>query len=310
VHRLGPLSEIRDLADRSAFAVRRLGRHRSQHPSHAEAAAILLRHSAARLDENLFGPIRAEIGDRPLVVVPTGPLQSLLWSTLPSCAGRPVAVSPSATIWYAARRRATSVRATRGRATPAAGRAAARAVVVAAGPDLPGAAAEADLVAAIYHTKPLVGSFATVDAVTGAMTSAGLAHLAAHGRVCAPNPLFSSLEFADGPLMVYDLERLERVPPTVVLAACDSGRHVVQAGDELLGLGATFLSHGAQHLIGSVVPVADIETTPLMVALHGLLAAGRAPADALATAQQRVARGAPAEVAAAAAFICIGAGLN
>jgi tetratricopeptide (TPR) repeat protein len=330
VHRLGPMSPIRDLADRSAFAVRRLGRHRMQHPSHAEAAAVLLRHSAERLDEYLFGPIRGEIRDRPLVVVPTGPLQSLLWSTLPSCAGRPVAVSPSATIWYSAMRRAPgparAERAPTSTAPRAGGRAAGRIttrhrpvlpdpaapigpVVVAAGPDLPGAAAEADAVAAIYNTKPLVGSSATVDAVTGAMTMAGLAHLAAHGRVCAPNPLFSSLEFADGPLMAYDLERLWRVPPTVVLAACDSGRHVVRAGDELLGLGATFLSHGARHLIGSVVPVADIETTPLMVALHGLLAAGRPPADALATAQERASHGEPAEVAAAAAFVCIGAGL-
>jgi CHAT domain-containing protein len=131
-----------------------------------------------------------------------------------------------------------------------------------------------------------------------------------HGRLSADNPLFSSLQLADGPLMVYDLEQLPRVPPTVVLAACDSGRHVVYAGDELLGLAATFLAKGAQQLVASVMPVPDAATAPLMVALHERLAAGLAPANALAAAQQTVRRGGPAEMAAAAGFVCVGAGLS
>ena len=60
----------------------------------------------------------------------------------------------------------------------------------------------------------------------------------------------------------------------VVLAACDSGRPVVFTGDELLGFSATLLSLGTQQLIGSVVPVPDVETAPLMIAFHQQIAAG------------------------------------
>ena len=37
------------------------------------------------------------------------------------------------------------------------------------------------------------------------------------------NPLWSTIELDDGHLTVYELERLGRVPPTVVLATCESG---------------------------------------------------------------------------------------
>lgn len=63
----------------------------------------------------------------------------------------------------------------------------------------------------------------------------------------SPNPLFSSLRFADGPFTVYDLERLGQVPHLVVLAACDSGRSAVRPGDELLGHGVAFLTHGTSN---------------------------------------------------------------
>jgi CHAT domain-containing protein len=149
-----------------------------------------------------------------------------------------------------------------------------------------------------------------VATVATALNSAALAHLAAHAQISADNPLFSSLLLADGPLTVYDLERLDRVPSTVVLAACETGRPVVYAGDELLGLAATFLSQGAQHVIASVVPIPDAQTVPLMTAFHQLLAAGHSVADSLGRAQRQVAGGETAALAAAAGFICIGAGLR
>ncbi|GFJ88407.1 CHAT domain-containing protein [Phytohabitans rumicis] len=177
-------------------------------------------------------------------------------------------------------------------------------MIVAAGPHLPGADREARAVAAIHGASALTGPAATVEAVTAAMDGADLAHLAAHGSAYAHNPLFSSLRFADGPLMVYDLERLARVPHTVVLAACDSGRSVVYPGDELLGLAATFLSLGAAALVASVLPVLDAETAPFMAGFHERLAGGDPPAAALA-AVQRVA-GDDEAMAVAAGFVCLG----
>jgi tetratricopeptide (TPR) repeat protein len=293
LHHLGTAAPVYELLDRVPFALHRLARHRSTAAGRT-AAVAMLRDAAARLDARLLHPIARQLGDAPLVLVPTGRLQSLPWSILPTCAGRPVTIAPSATSWYLARTRTY----------PATG-----GVAVVAGPQLPGARSEAETVAAIYATVPLVGGSATAEATAAALIKADLAHLAMHGRLSADNPLFSSLLLADGPLMVYDLEQLPRVPPTVVLAACDSGRHVVYAGDELLGLAATFLAKGAQQLVASVVPVPDAATAPLMVAFHQRLAAGQAPATALAAAQQAVGQDGAAELAAAAGFVCVGAGL-
>jgi tetratricopeptide (TPR) repeat protein len=293
LHPLGRTEALQDLLDRVAFALHRLARQRSGAAGRA-AAVAMLRDAAARLDHLLLRSVRDALADAPVVLVPTGRLQSLPWSILPAFVGRPVTVAPSATSWYLARTRTYETTGS---------------VAVVAGPQLPGARGEAEAVAAIYSTAPLVDGSATAGATARALAGADLAHLAMHGRLSPDNPLFSSLLLADGPLMVYDLEQLPRVPPTVVLAACDSGRHVVYAGDELLGLAATFLAKGAQQLVASVVPVPDAATAPLMVEFHRRLAAGLAPATALAQAQQSVGDHGGAELAAAAGFVCVGAGL-
>ncbi|GAA3275148.1 CHAT domain-containing protein [Dactylosporangium vinaceum] len=274
--RVRPLGEIGDLVDRITFAATRL-----DHP----ATAALLKDAAARLDARLLGPL-PEVRGRPLVVVPTGPLHSLPWSLLPSCAGRPVTVAPSATLWLHAHARAAG-------GGP---------VVAVAGPRLTAAAPEAEAVAALHGGTALTGAAATVEATLAALGTAGLVHLAAHGRLSADNPLFCDIALADGPLVVYDVERLPRVPHTLVLAACASGRPVVRTGDELMGLGVAFLARGAAQLIAPVLPVPDLSTRPLMIAFHRGLAAGRAPAAALADAALRHPE--------AAGFVCIGAGFR
>jgi hypothetical protein len=277
------------LLDRIPFALRRVGRPRSTAESRA-AATAMLDDAATRLDQALLRPLARDVTDAPLVLVPTGHLQSIPWSILPSCAGRPTVVAPSATAWY----QAATLDGRRG------------GVAVVAGPDLPGAELEAATVAALHRTRPLTGSSATAAAALGALRQAGLVHLAAHGRLSTENPLFSSVRLADGPLMVYDLEGLARTPSTVVLAACDSGRHVVFAGDELLGLATTFLAHATRQVIGSVIPVPDIETAHVMVEFHRRLAAGESASAALADTQRAAIGEGGAALAAAAAFVCVG----
>jgi CHAT domain-containing protein len=178
--------------------------------------------------------------------------------------------------------------------------------VVAAGPGLPGAEREAAAVAALHRVTARQGPAAMVDAVAAALDGAGVVHLAAHGRVHPSNPLFTSLTLADGPLTVYDVERLRRPPRVVVLAACDVGRSAVQAGDELIGLSATFLALGTSQVVASVIPVPDAETVPLMVAFHRRLAAGVPTVPALAAAQAELGAGEPEAMAAAAGFVSIG----
>jgi CHAT domain-containing protein len=155
----------------------------------------------------------------------------------------------------------------------------------------------------------LTAEAAGAAAVTAAMDSARLAHIAAHGVFRADAPLLSTLELADGPLTAYELERLRRPPGVVVLSACDSGRSAVQPGDELLGLGAVLLGAGTRTLIASVLPVPADRTADLMLDLHARLRDGTGPAAALAAAQRDLAaHGDALAHATAAAFHCIGAG--
>jgi tetratricopeptide (TPR) repeat protein len=287
---VGATGEVAAQVDRVTFALRRLA-HRTAPVAVRTAALRLLRATAATLDDVLLRAL-PEIGGRQLVLVPTGPLHSVPWSVLPSCSGRPVTVSPSATLWHSAAARPAGLGA----------------VSVAAGPGLRGAYEEAQAVAALHGTTPLVDGAATVEAVLKAVATADVLHLAAHGRLAVDQPLLSDLRLHDGPLVVHDLEQLDRAPRTVVLASCDSGRSVVCTGDELLGLSATFMALGTAQLVAPVVPVPDLETAPLMIAFHRNLVAGRPPAVALAAAQESLRDDETGSLVAAAGFTCLGAG--
>src|SRR5690606_7169093 len=133
------------------------------------------------------------------------------WSALPACRGRATSVTPSALQWV----RATSAPPARRR-----GGAAATTAYV-AGPGLEHATGEARALAAEDPGGvAVVGVEATVPTVLGLLDGAELAHFAAHCEFRADNPLFSNLQLADGPLTVYDLERLRRPPRQLVFAAC------------------------------------------------------------------------------------------
>jgi tetratricopeptide (TPR) repeat protein len=275
------------------FALRRLARSRASERL-AEAAAATAAHAAGRLDELLLAPLRPELGDRLLVLVPTGALHALPWALLPTTAGRPLAVTPSAAVWV----RSSAQR------SPRSGR-----VVLVAGPGLEGAEREVTELATQYRSAlVLTGAAATAEAVRRALDGAALAHLAAHGRFRADNPLFSSLTLADGPLTVYDLETLRRAPHTLVLSACESGLSDVRPGDELMGLAAALFSLGTATVVGSVSAIPDAQTVPLMAAFHRHLSAGSSSALALAKAQAEVEPERSPGISAAGGFIAMGAG--
>lgn len=270
------------------FALRRLAHGHGSSRSRG-AAVDALAHAGKQLDDLLLSPFDDVVGDRSLVVVPTGSLHALPWSTLPSLRERPVTVAPSTSLWLRAER------------APATGY---RSIVLVAGPGLPHAAAEVHALASVYESARLLhGAAASVDAVRAAIDGARLAHVAAHGRFRADNPLFSSLQLHDGPLTVYDIEQLRRAPRTLVLSACDAGLSAVHPGDELMGMAAALLGAGTRTVVAGVVPVPDATTEPLMLSLHAALRQGRPVADALARA--RVEAG--ADEPAAAGFVCFGA---
>jgi len=284
---LGEYPEALKEQESLRFSLHRMAR---RHGSKASlvAAETTVSHAAANLEQLLLKPVLDVVGDRELVIVPTGDLHALPWPTLPSLRGRAVSVAPSATTWLAAMKaNAKAARRTDSR------------VVLVAGPRLEHAAAEVKSLAKLYSKPQLMaGAKAAADDVRAALDGAELVHIAAHGKFRADNPQFSAIELADGPLTVYDLERIRRAPRRIVLSACDSGLSAVHPGDELMGLAGAVFSLGTSTLIASVVPVADDVTKALMLELHRKLCDGASPAQALATAQQRVR---------ADGFVCFGA---
>jgi len=248
------------------------------------------RASAAALDRLLVAPLLDEIGDAPLVVVPTGALHALPWGALPSLRARPVTVAPSLSTWldlHARRRRRTGGTA------------------LVAGPRLRHASREVrDLAASRAGATVLTGKAATVEGTLAALDGASLAHVACHGRFRADSPLFSALELADGPLTALDLQRLRRAPDVLVLSACDVALSKRHPGDELLGLSAALIAAGTRTIVASVVPVPDAAARRLMLDFHAQVAAGAPPATALAVAQA----GLRGDRSALAGFVCLGFG--
>jgi CHAT domain-containing protein len=209
---------------------------------------------------------------------------------LPSLAARPVAVAPSLRLWF---RAATVPQPARPQQ------------VFVAGPRLPAATEEVEVLA---HRHPealtLTHDEATVDNVARALDGADSVHIAAHGRFRDDNPLFCSLELADGNVTVYDLERLRKVPQRIVLSSCESGLSAVHAGDELMGFTAALFALGTCTILAAVVPVPDEATKGLMLALDEQLTKGTQPAQALVNARRTNSK----MSGAAAAFVCFGAG--
>jgi hypothetical protein len=296
LHALGPVEPLLAELESLRFAWRRL---LTGHGSAAslDAAATLAAHAARQLDQALLAPLAALLGDRPLVVVPPGPLQSLPWPMLPGCAGRPVTVAPSAASWLAARPGANDAHLGSPR------------VVLVAGPGLPEAVAEVGSLAALYPgAQVLAGTNATVAATLRALDGADIAHIAAHGRFRADNPMFSSVMLADGPLTVYDLERLRVAPNTIMLAACDTGLASTHPGDEMTGMATALLAVGARSVIAPLLPLPDKVAARLAHGWHDRLRAGLSPARALAASSCDAGRDDPLARMAGAVLVCLGHG--
>ena len=269
MHELGSIDEIEVEVDQIDFALNRLNRVQGS-PASREAARETIRHVGGRLGQQLL-PDRVRSTERPLVIVPTGRLHGLAWRALPLLAGRAVTVSPSLFGHTIATRGAASDRR--------------RHSVLVAGPDLPAAPEELRVLSAIYPTATVL-DVATSDAASclAAFSTATLAHVACHGSFRSDNPLFSTLRVADGDLTVYDLERCERLPHTMVLSACNAAASSVLRGGALLGMSSSLIQFGVSSVVAPLTPVSDERSVALMTRLHRELAAGLEPAAALARA--------------------------
>ncbi|MGI5486696.1 CHAT domain-containing protein [Microtetraspora malaysiensis] len=273
LRRLGSYPATAEATVRVRYALRR----RNLRDVPAESG---LDRDLAALDDALLGPLGVPAG--PVTIVPTGALHTLPWPLLPSLRGRPVSVAASASSWLA-RPEAPPVR------EPV--------VVAVAGPGLEHAGAEADAVVRAHPGAVRVD--ATRTAVLAALGRADVLHVAAHGTYSPRGPLLSRITLDDGPLMAYDLARLDLMPRLVILSACEAGMAHAPADGAVLGLAGAFLDRGVRCVIAGVVPVRDEEAPALMGVFHPLLREGRTPAEALALA---------ADATDVPGFVCFGAG--
>jgi tetratricopeptide (TPR) repeat protein len=288
----GQTSDAVRAADFARFALRRLARAR---PGDDPGSALsVLAAAGPRLEQALLGPAARQLADGPVIIVPPGKLQTVPWTTLPALRDRVISVAPSAGVWM------------RAHTAPAPDH---RQVTLARGPGLASDGAEVPVVARLYDDEVtmLADSEATAEKVLAALDGAWLAHIAAHGIFRADSPLFSSLQMHDGPLTVYDFERLQRAPYRLVLSSCDSALLAPAGADELLGLVSSLLPLGTAGIIAAIVPLNDHAVVPLMVDLHQSLRAGRTLAESVYHVRRGVGDD-PVQQATAASLITLGAG--
>ncbi len=292
LHLLGRTADA--VAEQAAvlFSLRRLIAARSERQRVASQEGLEV--AIARLDAMLIAPLVEEMdGATSCVISPPAPLFATPWHTLPSLRSHAISITPSATAWM----RALAPRQSQ------------RHVALIAGPRLEAADNEVDQLCRLYGApRPLHGSDATVAATLAVLDGAAIAHFACHGSFRADNPSFSSLELADGPLTVLELEQLGHAPAVVVLAACDSGVSEALPGDELLGLVGALIAKGTRAVVASVVGVPDLMATPMMVSLHTAMCGGASVAESLRVARNSLDIASRDGLVTATAFGCFGAG--
>lgn len=216
----------------------------------------------------LVTPLLDLVGDRRVVLTPSALLAGTPWTLLPGLKGRPVTVPTSATRWL------ELVDSERPRLDH---------IGLVAGPRVARAAEEIDRVAAQWRSADVLrGQDANAAKVGEVATRVDVLHLAGHGTHAGDHPLFSAVELADGPWFGHDIDLLPRTPSVVVLSACELGQVSVLRGEESVGMTAAWLHAGARTVLSSPALVADDVACEALAHWHRLVAAGAAPADALA----------------------------
>ena len=282
-------STIVEQADYLQFALQRLGILGAGD----ERSLKALRREARQLHTLLIEPLNLKPG--PVAVVGDSMLSNVLWSLLPM-GEHDLSLTASGRNWMAS---------THQRDRPAR-----PAVVLVSGPRLEASEHEVHQIAAAYENSTVLrGSEATVGNVLEAFAQADLVHIASHGVFRSESPMFSRLELADGPLTIYDLERLERLPPLVVLSACEAAASRLYPSGGALGTAAALTALGARTVVAPLQPIADSATKHHMVSFHQHLLQGATAAGALRLATAEAVNNDDADrISVAASFVAFGAG--
>ncbi len=272
----GPsLYEVRETLERLRFQMEKahLGKEYVEARRPALRAAAL--HYLESLSVMLWAPMAGALsGIRKLVLVPAGPLFYVPFHALRAgdrylIQDFEIGLAPSARMHLAARGRRS---------------ASSHAALVLGGlrPELPAIELEIDAVRGhVPDARVLLGPAATRGALRRLGGGASVIHIASHAIFRGDNPLLSAIELADGRLTFYDLFDLRLDSDLVVLSGCQTGRHRVLEGDELMGLARGFTHAGAASLLASLWPVDDAAAAHFMDRFYAGLGGGNGPRAAL-----------------------------
>jgi CHAT domain-containing protein len=166
---------------------------------------------------------------------------------------------------------------------------------------LPGAQREAEAIAPLFRTQPILGAQATKAAIVQQMPNARWIHLATHGILDDQQGLGSAIALApngtgetnDGLLTADEIFNLKLNAELVVLSACDTGQGRI-TGDGVLGLSRSLITAGVPSVIVSLWAVNDDSTSHLMKQFYTNLSTGKmGKAAALRQAQIAMIKGKP-----------------
>ncbi len=141
-------------------------------------------------------------------------------------------------------------------------------------PSLPGAEIEANAIAQLLNTQPIIGASATKSAILEKLKTARIAHLATHGLLDdfkllgVPGAIALAPSGNDnGLLTASEIFDLKLNAELVVLSACDTGRGDIK-GDGVVGLSRALISAGVHSIIVSLWSVPDAPTSSLMTEFY------------------------------------------
>ena len=273
VRAIAHTSDLAPLIEKFLFQLRSTARDGAT-PRNTRATQVLSRALYdVVIDPIMRSRIDVALASR-LVVVPFGTLHALPFAALFDgtrflIERFEIHTAPSASI--ACRRRPTSARKLLDRAL----------VIGVADQHAPLISREIKQIAALSPCDVLEGAQATIAAVRGAVRARRCIHLACHGRFIASLPMASGLKLADAWMPVRDLLELELDADLVVLTGCETGRHAVDAGEELTGIARAFLAAGARCVVTTLWPVRDAVAIDIATDFHRRLLAKQRPSAAL-----------------------------
>ncbi len=231
-----------------------------------------------RLFLKLFAPLTDSVGDRDLVVVPSGALNYVPFHALRDGDG------------YLIERRSISYAPSGALAVRLANRGPLKLesplLIGFADEKIPLVESEIErLHGALPGSRVVTGDDSSFAAYRELAPQADALHIACHGQFRPDNPMYSSLHLADGFVTVRDICAQRLRADVVTLSACETGLSKVFAGDEIIGLARGFLTAGAGSLVLSLWTVNDAATAELMTSFYRELTLGQSVSQSLRIAQ-------------------------